>query len=98
MENANTWAMKATLIISIVLIYLLTYFILRGSTKLVPLIGETGNKVMMRLMGLILMVIALECFIGGIKPVLVEVIRLGNGLPAADQSNISINRIICADK
>lgn len=36
---------------------------------------------MMRLMGLILMVIAVECFVGGLKPVLVDIIRLGNGLP-----------------
>lgn len=80
MENANTWAMKVTLLVSIALIYLLTYFILRFSTKLVPLIGETGNNVMMRLMGLILMVIAVELFINGLKPVMVDIIKLGNGL------------------
>lgn len=80
MENANTWAMKITLIVSIALIYLLTYVILRFSTKLVPIIGETGNNVMMRLMGLILMVIAVECFISGLKPVMVDIIKLGNGL------------------
>lgn len=83
MENASTWAMKLTLVISIGVIYILTYFILRGSTRLVQIIGETGNKVMMRLMGLILMVIAVECFVGGLKPVLIDIIRLGNGLPAA---------------
>ncbi len=80
MENANTWSMKITLIVSIALIYLLTYVILRFSTKLVPIIGETGNNVMMRLMGLILMVIAVECFISGLKPVMVDIIKLGNGL------------------
>lgn len=80
MENANTWAMKLTLIASIAAIYLLTYVVLRFSTKLVPLIGETGNNVMMRLMGLILMVIAVELFINGMKPVMVDIIKLGNGL------------------
>lgn len=80
MENANTWALKLTLVLSIVAIYLLSYFILRFSTKLVPIIGETGNNVMMRLMGLILMVIAVEMFFNGLKPVLVDIIRLGNGL------------------
>lgn len=80
MENANTWAMKITLLVSIALIYLLTFVILRFSTKLVPIIGETGNNVMMRLMGLILMVIAVECFISGLKPVMVDIIKLGNGL------------------
>ena len=80
MENASSWAMKFTLLGSIAIIYVLTYFILRFSTKLVPLIGETGNNVMMRLMGLILMVIAVELFINGLKPVMVDIIKLGNGL------------------
>ena len=79
MENANTMPMKITLIVSIALIYILTYVILRASTRLVPLIGETGNNVM-RLMGLILMVIAVECFVGGLKPILVDIIKAGNGL------------------
>ena len=80
MENAATWDMKLTLILSILIIYILSYFLLRFSTRLVPIMGETGNNVMMRLMGLILMVIAVECFIGGLKPVLVDIIRLGNGI------------------
>lgn len=80
MENAATWEMKATLIGSIAIIYLLTYLILRASTRLVPILGDTGNNVMMRLMGLILMVIAVECFVGGLKPIMVDIIKAGNGL------------------
>ena len=30
---------------------------------------------MMRLMGLILMVIAVECFVGGMKPILIDIIQ-----------------------
>jgi len=81
MENADTVPMKITLIVSIALIYILTYVILRASVRLVSVIGETGINVMMRLMGLILMVIAVECFVGGLKPILVDIIKLGNGLP-----------------
>ena len=40
-------------------------------------LGETGNNVMMRLMGLILMVIAVECFVSGLKPILVDIVREG---------------------
>ena len=80
MEDANTWQMKLTLILSIAVIYLVTYLILRASTKLVGILGETGNNVMMRLMGLILMVIAVECFVGGLRPIMVDIIRAGNGL------------------
>ena len=70
-------AMKGILIGSIALINLLTFFILRASTKLVNVLGETGNNVMMRLMGLILMVIAVECFVSGLKPILVDIVREG---------------------
>lgn len=58
MQDSHTYAMKGILIGTIALIYLLTFFILRASTRLVKVLGETGNNVMMRLMGLILMVIA----------------------------------------
>ena len=74
MQDAQTVELKGVLIGSIAFIYLLTYFILRASTRLVDVLGETGNNVMMRLMGLILMVIAVECFVGGMKPILVDVL------------------------
>ena len=74
MQDAQTMELKGVLISSIAFIYLLTYFILRASTRLVNVLGETGNNVMMRLMGLILMVIGVECFVGGAKPLLLEVL------------------------
>lgn len=76
MSDATTMELKATLIIMILVVYLLSYIILRLSTRLVSIIGETGNNVMMRLMGLILMVIAVECFVGGLKPILIDIIQM----------------------
>ena len=76
MSDATTWDLKATLIITIIVVYVISYVILRLSTRLVRIIGETGNNVMMRLMGLILMVIAVECFVGGIKPILIDIIQM----------------------
>ena len=75
MDDAHTWSLKVTLVSVIALVYILTYIILRLSTKLVRIIGETGNNVMMRLMGLILMVIAVECFVGGMRPILIDIIQ-----------------------
>ncbi len=75
MQDASTVEMKATLVASIALIYLLAFFILRASTRLVNLLGDTGNNVMMRLMGLILMVIGVECFVGGASPILEGIIH-----------------------
>ena len=77
MQDSHTYAMKGILIGTIALIYLLTFFILRASTRLVKVLGETGNNVMMRLMGLILMVIAVECFVSGAKPILADIVREG---------------------
>ena len=80
MDAAKSWDLKAVLIAVIALVYVLTYFILKESTRLVAVIGETGNNVMMRLMGLILMVIAVECFVGGIRPSVTGVILVDGKL------------------
>lgn len=77
MEDADTWLKKVVLISIIAFVFLITSVILRTSTKLVRFMGETGNNVMMRLMGLILMVIAVECFVSGAKPILIDIFRQG---------------------
>ena len=77
MEDAGEWINKAVLLAVIALVFVLTFFILKASTRLVRFMGETGNNVMMRLMGLILMVIAVECFVSGAKPILVDIIQQG---------------------
>lgn len=75
MQDAHSLELKATLVAVILLVYLLAFFILNGSTRLVKLIGDTGNNVMMRLMGLILMVIAVECFVSGLRPILISILH-----------------------
>ena len=84
MDESTSWSMVAILVGIIALVYLLTYFILKESTRLVDLIGETGNNVMMRLMGLILMVIAVDCFVSAARPILIDIIQssLPDMLPA----------------
>lgn len=74
MEDAENIWYKIAMVISIALVYLITFLILRASNKLYKLLGETGSNVMMRLMGLILMVIAVECMISGLRPVLSSII------------------------
>lgn len=79
MDDASTLSLKGTLIGIIALVYFITFLILQASTRLVRILGETGNNVMMRLMGLILMVIAVECFVSGLKPILIDVLREAMG-------------------
>lgn len=85
MDDASTLSLKGTLIGIIALVYFITFLILQASTRLVRILGETGNNVMMRLMGLILMVIAVECFVSGLKPILIDILREAMGYKLPDQ-------------
>ena len=75
MEDANTISQKIVLIVTVALILFLTYSILIGASKITEKIGTTGNKVMMRLMGLIMMVIAVEFFFSGLKPIILSILN-----------------------
>lgn len=79
MDDASTLTLKGTLVGIIALVYFITFLILQASTRLVRILGETGNNVMMRLMGLILMVIAVECFVSGLKPILIDILHEAMG-------------------
>ena len=75
MEQATSIEKKLILIGSIFIILLLTYLILLSASKIIKLIGETGNNVLMRLMGLIVMVIAVEFFFSGLKPIVLDMLK-----------------------
>jgi len=75
MEDANTIPKQIVLLVAIVLIMLLTYLILYSSSKLIKLLGQTGINVMMRIMGLIVMVIAVEFFFSGLKPIILDILK-----------------------
>ncbi len=75
MEDATEITQKIVLISVIAVVLLLTYAILVGASKITDKLGETGNKVMMRLMGLIVMVIAVEFFFSGLKPIVLDMIQ-----------------------
>lgn len=70
MQDAKDLGMKGILIFVMFLVLFLTYIILRMSSKISIILGDVGNKVMMRLMGLIIMVIAVEFFLSGLTPIL----------------------------
>jgi multiple antibiotic resistance protein len=75
MEDAGTLELKVILIGAVSLVMIITYFIFYSSTQIIKFIGTTGNNVMMRLMGLIVMVIAVEFFFSGLKPFVAEMIK-----------------------
>ncbi|MBQ0768622.1 MAG: NAAT family transporter [Bizionia sp.] len=75
MEDANSIELKVVLILAIIVVMLLTFVILYSSSKIIKILGETGNNVMMRLMGLIVMVIAVEFFFAGLKPIIANMMN-----------------------
>jgi len=75
MEDAQTVPMKSVLILTIVIVMIVTYVILYSSSRIIKFLGETGNNVLMRLMGLIVMVIAVEFFFSGLKPIIMDMMQ-----------------------
>jgi multiple antibiotic resistance protein len=76
MEDASNAGMKAVLISTIFVVCLITFLVLWSSSKITQWLGETGNKIMMRLMGLIVMVIAVEFFFSGLKPIIQDILKV----------------------
>lgn len=54
----------------------LSLLLLLGSSRILPRFGAAGNQVMMRVMGLIVMVIAVEFFLSGAAPIARRVLRI----------------------
>lgn len=75
MQDANSWALKGTLIVTLIVLLAIVYITLLSSARIMKVIGETGNKVMMRLMGLVIMVIAVEFFFAGLKPYINQLVN-----------------------
>ncbi len=75
MDEANSIFQQSILIFAVFIVMVLTYIILFSSSSILKVIGETGNNVLMRLMGLIVMVIAVEFFFSGLKPILQDIFR-----------------------
>ena len=75
MEDASTFTRKIVLFGSILLVLLITYLVFYSASRIIKIIGQTGINVMMRLMGLILMVIAVEFFFSGLKPIILDIMK-----------------------
>ncbi len=76
MEDAPDFTAKLILFAAMFLIMIITWLVLVGASKISNVLGETGNKVLMRLMGLIVMVIAVEFFFSGLKPIVQDILNI----------------------
>jgi len=75
MEDASDLTRKIILFSTILLVMFITYIIFYSSSRIIKMLGQTGINVMMRLMGLIVMVIAVEFFFSGLKPIVLDMLK-----------------------
>jgi len=67
MQNADTVIDQGTVISAIFCVCVVSAIILMAGEKIMSLLGKGGSNVLMRLMGLIVMLIAVEFFFAGLK-------------------------------
>jgi multiple antibiotic resistance protein len=65
--QAHTWAQRSAVYVSIALTLFLTWATLRLGTRLVNRMGQTGIRMMTRIMGLLLAAIAVQFVIVGVR-------------------------------
>lgn len=68
MEDADKVGKIIALPVSIAIVLSITFVSMIGAGKLVEFFGDKGTKIMLKLMGLIVMVIAVEFFFAGLTP------------------------------
>lgn len=68
-SQANTMAERAFFYFNIIFVLTLTYFLLKIAKKISSKFGMTGIRIIQRIMGLILVVLAIQFIIDGINPI-----------------------------
>ncbi len=76
MNDAHNISQKLVLTGAITLVLIITLFVLLSARKIMKILGDSGNKVLMRIMGLIVMVIAVEFFFSGLKPIIRDILKI----------------------
>ncbi len=76
MNESKSTIESGIVMVVIFLLITITYILLLGAKQVTRLIGESGNKVMLRLMGLIVMVIAVEFFFSGLTPIVRGILKI----------------------
>lgn len=74
-NEAGSMLRLTSLFIALTFVVLVTFIILMGARRIARFLGESGNKVLLRLMGLITMVIAVEFFFAGLTPIVRKMLQ-----------------------
>jgi multiple antibiotic resistance protein len=74
MNEADTLARRAVLLSVLAAILAVTFALLVAARRVTSFLGVAGNKVLLRIMGLIVMVIAVEYLVAGLRPIVASMI------------------------
>ena len=74
MGKASTFSAKLGFVLGLTAMVAFALACLVGSARIAKLLGPSGTKVVLRLMGLLLMVIAVESFFSGLTPIVREML------------------------
>lgn len=77
MADAETALKQGLITLVIILALLITFLMLIGAKSILRFLGESGNKVLLRMMGLIVMAIAVELFFSGLTPYIKAMLSKG---------------------
>ena len=75
-NDATDISLKLTLLFVILILMLIMLVSLLGGRQVMKFLGENGNKVLMRIMGLIVMVIAVEFMFSGLTPLVRQMLMI----------------------
>lgn len=76
MQEAGGLVHRAVLVGTLLGVLALTHAVLVGGGRILAVLGEDGNRVLMKIMGLIVMVIAVEFFFGGLEPIMRGILKI----------------------
>jgi len=80
MEQYQNLIHRSVLFLSILLVLIVTYCFLRFAHPLMSFLGPSGSKVLTRIMGLIVMLMAVEYFFAGLKPTIRDIMNIPLGI------------------
>ena len=74
-ETTGAIEKQAALLIAITGVLALCFLFLIGARQVMHALGRSGNQILLRLMGLIVMAIAVEFFFSGLRPIVQSMLR-----------------------
>ena len=76
-DAGDSWALKCGFLLGVGGIFFLTFICFIGSHSILKILGASGNRVVLSIMGLFIMILAVQYFFDGLTPVVRNMISAG---------------------